>query len=317
MYFKQTKRRIASVVLNYNSDADVMVSVPQLLAQKNVDHTIIIVDNASNPECVQRLKVWLQSVQPNVVIGSPDEVIHHIRNEFESAHEFNQIYFVLNHENRGYSAGNNIGISLADVLVADAVMIANPDMRIDDPHYIAELSKALFANDKNCIAASRIHGLDGKEQNPLREASFWEEFFWPRFYLSKIFGKPISYILPIEADVPVPVPKVSGCCLMFDMAFLRATDYLDENTFLYCEEPILSAKVQKQNGCIILAPTLLAVHAHEKSKKDNSSRRMLLFINSRKYYLRHYSKYGLMKRLLLCLSYTMLAMFHRAKSLIC
>jgi hypothetical protein len=312
----QVKHHIASVVLNYNSDADVMVSVPQLLAQENIDHDVIIIDNASTPENVLRLKSRLQDIRLNAVIGSPDEVAHHIKSEHASARTDNNLYLVLNNENRGYSAGNNIGIRLAEALGAEAVLIANPDMRIANRCYIAELANVLFSNEKNCIAASRIIDLNDKDQNPLREPSFWEELFWPRFYFARLFSRPVSYILPIEASIPVKVPKVSGCCLMLSMAFLKATDYLDENIFLYCEEPILSTRVCKQNGDIVYAPMLSAVHAHKKSEKDNASRRMLLFIKSRKYYLAHYSTYGYLRRAVLHFSYLFLALIHSTKTFI-
>jgi hypothetical protein len=309
-----TTHHIASVVLNFNSIADVMVLLPQLLAQKNIKHEIFIVDNASSPENVQRLKSWLQDMCPDAVVGAPEWVASHIHGvNGANRRRRNQVYFVLNNENRGYSAGNNIGIRLAEVLGCDAVLIVNPDMRIENPHYIAELAEVLFSNEKNCIAASRILDLDGKEQNPLREPTFWEELFWPRFYFAKMFRKPVSYILLLQSERPVAVPKVSGCCVMLRMAFLKATDYLDENVFLYCEEPILSTRVQRQNGYILFAPELSAVHAHKKSEKDNASRRMLLFIRSRKYYLQNYSSYCLLRRSVLHLSYFILVLVHSTK----
>ncbi len=305
------KLRIASVVLNYNSDADVVALVPQLLSQENIRHNIFIVDNASKPESINRLQSWVQNIHPDAVIGSPVEVAAQIKSGRAYAHADNNLYLVLNHENRGYSAGNNIGIRLAEASGSEAVLVANPDMRIDNRYYIDELANVLFSNEKNFIAASRIIGLEGKDQNPLREPTFWEELFWPKFFLGKIFRQPVSYILPIEDNSPITVPKVSGCCLMLSMAFLRTTDYLDENVFLYCEEPILSARVRWWGGNIIFVPRLCAIHAHERSKKDNSSRRMLIFFKSRKYYLKYYSKYGLAERALLYFSYATLKLFYR------
>jgi hypothetical protein len=200
------------------------------------------------------------------------------------------------------------------VLGADAVLIANPDMRIENPNYLAELSQQLFADGRNCIAASRILGLDGKDQNPLRESTFWEELLWPRGYFKSIF-KQISYLLPISSQEPLAVHKVSGCCLMLRMDFLRATNYLDENVFLYCEEPILSARVKTVGGIIIYVPTVSAVHSHIKSEKGNAGKRMLLFIKSRKYYLKTYSCYTRWQLQLLFFSYTTLAFLNWIRSL--
>jgi GT2 family glycosyltransferase len=305
---------ISSVVLNFNTDADVVALVPQLLAQQGVNHNVIIVDNASSLKCVTRLQEWLRVFHTDAVVGSPEQVKQHIQCNLESLKLGGRVYLVLNHENRGYSAGNNIGIHLAEAMNSCAVLIANPDMRIENPRYIVELSDVLLSNDRAYIAASRVLGLDGKDQNPLREATFWEELFWPRFYLSKIFKTSTSYILTVNNILPISVPKVSGCCLMLSMAFLKMTNNLDEGVFLYCEEPILSARVSLLGGNIIYVPSLSAVHAHVKSEKANASERVLLAIESRIYYLKHYSTYGFVRILLLRASYAVLVLLHRIKN---
>jgi GT2 family glycosyltransferase len=305
--------RAASVVLNYNSDADLRVSVPQLCNQQGIWHAVIIIDNASSPDCARRVQEWLSQEYPRAVVGSVAEVHDWVRANPEQTQVPGRVYLLLNPENRGYSAGNNIGIRLANELGAQAVLIANPDMRIENPRYVKELAEVLLAAQSNCIAASRIVGPDGADQSPLREPGFWEEFFWPRFYVAR-FLKPISYVLSIKGAQPVPVPKVSGCCLLLRMSFLQDTGLLDERVFLYCEEPILSAKVRQRGGRIVYAPALSAVHAHIKGEKGNASSRVLISIKSRKYYLERYSEYGFFKRWILSQSYFVLALVHRLKS---
>lgn len=309
-------QQVAVVILNYNSEQDLMISAPQLASQKHVSSRLIIVDNASSPESVEKIKTWLINWKPDAIVGTKSEVYTWVSNNPAKARASGQVYCILNDGNQGYSAGNNIGIRLAENLGADAVLIANPDIRIDNPEYIAELKKELFRYDKNFIAASRIVGLDGIDQNPLREATFWEEFFWPRFYLFKKFKQSVSYVLPIKSPTAIVVPKVSGCCFMINMSFLTKTNYLDEGVFLYCEEPILSARVRILRGNIIYVPWLSAVHAHIKSEKANASSRVLLSIKSRLYYLKHYSGYGIAKLMLLKFSYAALAMLHRIKLLV-
>lgn len=311
----QDCHHVASIVLNFNSESDLFLLVPQLAKQEGVVHSIIIVDNSSRPESIAHIRTWLTQWKPDAVVGTQGEVEVWVKINSEDSRAPGRVYFVTHHENCGYSAGNNIGIRLADALGADAVLIANPDMRIQDHLYLARLTESLFADDTNCVAASRILGLDGEDQNPLREPSFWEELFWPRFYLSK-FLKPISHILPIAGTVPVRVPKVSGCCLLVRMSFLRETAYLDEGVFLYCEEPILAARVRKAGGHIVFDPSLSAVHAHVRSEKGNSSRRMLTFIKSRLYYLAKYSGYGRIRLFFLLKSYKFLSVLHVLNSFI-
>lgn len=309
----QSEKYIAVVMLNYNSERDLMTSAPQLAAQNGVKHTLVLVDNASRAESVATIRAWLANWRPDAVIGTQAEVNAWVDRNPEQARTQGRVYFILSNENRGYSAGNNLGIRLADTLGTDAILIANPDMRIEDSNYLYLLTTQLFADESNYIAASRIIGLDGKDQNPLREASFWEELLWPRIYLAKLFGAG-SYGLTTAMEKPATVPKVSGCCLMLRMSFLRATAYLDENVFLYCEEPILSARVHSHGGRIFYVPSISAVHAHVRSEKGNTGKRMLLFIKSRKYYLEKYSSYKEWQLQLLKLSYGALALLSAARS---
>ena len=298
---------IVSILLNYNSEEDLYESVKDLLNQKEVNQKIIIVDNNSKIETVMKIKEWQENQFPNALCGSFDYVSSKIDN-----YDTN-IYFVYNEINTGYSAGNNLGVKLADKLNADAVLIANPDMRFNDNLYIKKLYKTLNSDVKTFVAGSKIIGLDGKDQSPSREATFNEEFFWFRF-LFKLFFKPTSFLIKYNKNENIIVPKIMGCCLMLKMNFLTNINYFDETTFLYSEEAILSKQVLEKNGHIIFDPSIEAIHAHKASEKGNSSKRMLIFIKSRQYYLKKYSGYSKLKLSLLNISYGLMYLLHWIKA---
>ena len=81
------------------------------------------------------------------------------------------------------------------------------------------------------MAGSKIVGIGGGNQSPLREVSFLEELLWPRLLFPSIF-KNTSYVLPYETDKIITVPKIMGSYLLLRMDFLREIKYFDENTFL-------------------------------------------------------------------------------------
>lgn len=226
-------QHIAVVILNYNSEKDLQICAEQVARQEGVYLSIILVDNASRTDSLATVKSWLAAWQPDAVCGVQEEVHAWMRRNPERAFAPNNVYLIENPENLGYSAGNNVGIRLADALNADAVLIANPDMRFNNLDYIKTLTEVLFSAPENCIAASRIQDLQGDDQNPLREPGFFEELFWPRWLMRRYF-KQISYIMPCSEISPIHVPKVAGCCMLLKMDFLRRTNCLDENVFLYC-----------------------------------------------------------------------------------
>ena len=105
-----------------------------------------------------------------------------------------------------------------------------------------------------------------------------------------------------------------GCCLMLKMNFLREINYLDETTFLYSQEAILSKQVIKKKGHIVFDPSIEAIHAHKASEKGNSSKRMMFFIKSRLYYLKKYSGYNFAQLTSLKISYLLLYLTHFIKA---
>jgi GT2 family glycosyltransferase len=303
------KTKVAVILLNYNSEDDLFVSTDQISKQLNVDLFTIIVDNASCRDSRERIQFWVENKKTTFFSGSVTEALYAVKDNSNSLRN----YMIYNHENRGYSAGNNIGIRLADALDVDVVLIANPDMRFNDANYIFKLTLALYSDRRNAIAASKIVGLDGKDQNPLRESSFWEELLWPKTMLLRWF-KNFNYIVPYKNNQEVSVDRVSGCCLLLRMSFLKEIGYFDENVFLYCEEPILASQIKQKDRRIVFTPFTQAVHAHCSSLKGNSSRRMLLFFKSRHYYLKNYSGYNWMQLLLLKFSYSILKAVHIVKA---
>jgi hypothetical protein len=67
--------------------------------------------------------------------------------------------------------------------------------------------------------------------------------------------------------------------------------------------------VRSANGTIVYVPTVSAIHAHVKTRKGNSARRMRLFIESRRYYLARYSGHQRWKLRLLSASYFVLGLY--------
>lgn len=303
--------KIASVVLNYNSFDDLIVLIPQLLEQKCVSHTVIIVDNNSNAQCRNDIKKWLKECYPKSVIGSFNAVFKFARSE-DCQNSTSSIFCIFNDDNRGYSAGNNIGIRVAEALKAEAILISNPDMRINDDRYLNKLADALFASEKYYVAGSRIVDTAGTDQNPQRETNFIEELFWPYHKLIyKITGRrPLVNAGCMELT---EVQKLSGCCLMIRTTFLVDAGLLDENVFLYSEEAILSRKVISLGGKMIYIPTLKSHHAHKEGDAIRQCRSSVLFIESRIYYIRKYSDYSNFQKLLLRFSYKIMKIFFISK----
>ena len=139
----EMNRKVASVILNYNSFADTVKCFQNIRSQSSVNQIIIIDNNSSSDERIL-LDEWFNSLNGSKGILkindlSSDIAILRCTNSYEL-----EIILGLNPKNQGYAAGNNIGLKIADYLGADSALIINPDIEIINPRFIEELEEALF-----------------------------------------------------------------------------------------------------------------------------------------------------------------------------
>ena len=216
--------KLALVVLNYN-DADNTLKVLGNVAHYDVFDKVIVVDNASNDDSRIRLKSYCED------------------NE--------KIYFVENHENKGYGAGNNIGIFVAKKLGMDLALIANPDTDFEE-RVIKVLKSAMEKNENIGICAPLVETSDvyGSRENVLNGASCWpmRDFLHSLAengpICRRIFTKSLHYDRNFYNAKIRKVGAVLGALLMVRVdAFIKVGGY-DEKMFLYGEEDLLSKKME-------------------------------------------------------------------------
>jgi GT2 family glycosyltransferase len=94
------------IVLNYDGREHLEYSLPSLAATDYPNHQILVVDNGSRDDSVERMK----ELCPNVKV-------------------------IRNASNLGWSGGNNVGIAAALKTGAQYVVLANSDIRVD-PRWI-------------------------------------------------------------------------------------------------------------------------------------------------------------------------------------
>ena len=264
--------KIAAIILNYNSAADTMKCIEFLQKQKlNEELHVIVVDN-SLPD--YRLQITDYS-QLFIAKGSKT---------------FGSTELIRAEKNRGYSAGNNIGLRRATEIGAKYALVINPDMELTDVNYIAKLVEVMERDEDVVVAATDIVTPEGIHQNPMLPDGDWHSAFG---WVKEIFGrkKPVdSYSFIDNYKESHVCAKVSGCCLMLRMSFVEEIGYFDEYPFLYCEEAILARQVEMAGKKMYYLEDTQAVHRHVKSEKGDPVKRFKHWERSRIYFYKRYSK---------------------------
>lgn len=269
------------ILLNYNSSADCAKCISYLKRQQGVEIEIVVVDNCSHEDDLIRLRTLCES-EPLCTL-------------------------IENHENRGYNAGNNIGLRYAAQKGYKYALIANPDMEFPQEEYVAKMVAKMDEDEEIVVCGSDITNSDGRHQNPQREATYMEELFW---FMEILRNKKSKKWYLCDYTQSGYCEKVSGCSLIVRMDFIREINYFDEHVFLYSEESILAKQVKLNNKRMYYMANINVIHRHIKSQKGPSSPRMRILYQSRNYYLRNYSGYRGLKLKILLLSKRFQYMFY-------
>lgn len=268
---------VAVIILNYNSADDCRQCISSLERQEDVSLDIVVVDNCSRVEERQAVETLCHQCGAT---------------------------FIAAEENRGYNAGNNIGLRYAARHGYPYALIANPDMRFDNPRYIATLVDNISSRSDVVVSCSDIVGLDGIHQNPMMGQGHWiHTMGWlPEMLLHRRRKAKDSYSFIDNWQQSHYCSKVSGCCLLVDVGFMKEIGFFDEGVFLYSEESILARQVEAARRRMYYDSTITALHAHRNSTGGNKLRQMRILRDSRIYYYRHHSGYSALGRCISILS---------------
>ena len=255
--------KIAVVILNYNSSADCRKCISDLKQQQGVEQGIIVVDNCSRED--DRLAVELLCKEQGCT-------------------------FIANSENKGYNAGNNVGLRYAAEKGYEFALIANPDMEFPQTDYLATLLAKMQEDEDIVVCGSDIIGADGIHQSPMGKDGNWRgSFSWVKDLFGNKSKNKDTYNFIDNYKECHYCHKVSGCCFMIRMSFLKEIGFFDENVFLYCEEAILSRQVETASKRMYYLATAQAVHRHVKNEKGDPVKRFKAWGKSRCYFIDRYS----------------------------
>jgi GT2 family glycosyltransferase len=267
--------RVGVVVLNYENAEDTEVCVATLQEVRYQPLDVIVVDNASSAECYRRLEA-LAAATPGMVLARSER-------------------------NGGYAAGNNVGIRIALERGAEYVLVLNNDALAPPDALVAPLVAAMEADPRVMIAGPRILSTEGADQTPRLVRPTYGSYFLRFGLLSQLrrrLGRePAPPPPPWEGAVgPVPVEVPCGSCMMLRPSFLCDIGLLDEGTFLYQEEVILTEQVRRRGGTVVIVPEARVTHLVGRTTSRYRLRRAVALWRSQSYYLGTYRGVGPVRR---------------------
>lgn len=251
---------IAVIVINYKSDSRTIDFVRNETVRINMPHKVVIVNNGATPESNSCLA---DSLNAQIVLPN------------EQCDCTGDCFVISNPQNSGFAIGNNIGAKFAiDCLGVGYLLFSNNDIRFLDEMLVEKLVEKLDENATAGIIGPRIVGNDGKLQSPEPFMSFWDRHIW--MYLCTPFYSKRKKVERFRMDYPETALEGFHYKLMGAFFIVRSCDFvncgmMDEHTFLYSEEPILTERMKKIGLRPYYCPSVSVLHDHGKTISSNFS----------------------------------------------
>ncbi len=234
-------KKISIVIVNWNGAKDTIACLSSISSMKKngADLTVIVVDNGSKDDSVKQIG----KAHPWVTILSLDE-------------------------NRGFSGGNNAGITYAMHHGSEYVWLLNNDTVVDkDALTIVDA----FRDASVGIAGSKIYFSPGREYHKDRYTQsergkvFWYaggNIDWDNMLASH---RGVDEVDRGQYDRIQDTPFVTGCSLMMHRSVVDAIGVLDDHLYLYLEDLDFCLRAKRAGYRLVYYPGSVIWHVNAGS----------------------------------------------------
>ena len=256
------------VIVSYRSDDLTVRFVEDQLSRITIPYQVVVVDNGATAEEAATLQRRI-----------PDAV-------------------VLPAENRGFAAGNNIGIRyLLEQGHPDRILLTNNDIVFVSERVVEALVDVLDSDPEVGIVGPEVIGPDGRRQGPEPYQGMWKRYFWMYVatpFLSRKAKRRFFDLDYAEKATEGRHDKLVGAFMVVDTDSLVDAGLFDEGTFLYAEENILSDRMSAIGKYCWFCPSVRVLHQQGQTigKRFDTRRQNMLQFKSMAYYYRKYRGYG-------------------------
>jgi GT2 family glycosyltransferase len=229
------------VLLNWNGFHDTEAALDSLLAAEPAPEHVVVVDNGSMDDSVQRLHEWILRNEPRIRENER-------RNSLVRSAPWVRI--IAEEENRGFARGNNIGLAeLASTTDVTHFLLLNNDATVA-PDYFARMSEALEKFPDAALLGCAIY------YHPDRD-KVWFGGGYEVPYRALMLHR---YELP-KSLAPQPTVFVTGCAMMISRELYEARGGLAEcYTPIYWEDTEYSFRARNNGWRVMLVPSARVFH---------------------------------------------------------
>ncbi len=270
---RRDRVRLAIIIVNYRTPELTVDCIRSLMSERG---------HASSP-----------AAQVVVVDNASEDASLNLINAAIEAHGWSgAVELVPSPANRGFAAGNNLGIRMVN---ADQYLLLNPDTVVA-PSAVNRLAAFLDEHSEVGVVGAQLLDENGRSQrsahrfpSPLRE-----------FMGSSQLGV-LERLLPRVADPvvnsnePTGCDWVSGAAMLIRRGAIDQIGLLDEDYFLYFEEVDFCRRAREAGWQVWLDPRAEVVHLEGSAtgiRRCQSRRGRWWYESRRRFFIKHYGILG-------------------------
>jgi GT2 family glycosyltransferase len=266
------KPKVAIIILNWNGWKDTVECLESLYQMDYRRFEIILVDNGSKDDSVQRIKSYAagklgieskflkynQTNKPLKLINPPVKLLSPFSGE---------LILIQNKENLGFARGVNVAMQLALRQQADYVLLLNNDIVVAR-NFISEMVKETQRDPRIGIAGPTIYCYD-------RPTTV--DFAGENLSLWRVKGKEFL----IKTRKSREVDKIEGSCMLIRREVLDKVGLLYPKYWAYWEETDLCFRAKKAGYRVTYIPQAEIWHkvAQSIGGENNLKRQYYLYRN--------------------------------------
>ena len=234
--------RVSIVIINWNGWEDTIECLESLFRLKYSNFDVILVDNASEDDSLEKISAYCSGNLPlksNFFKYNPNNkpiTVHKYKETFDKdkmhpIHNSNNkhITIIENHENIGFSGGNNVGIKFAlEFFDPDYILLLNNDTVVDE-NFLGELIKNGDSLDDVGILGPKIYVYDEPQ-------TIWSAGCKISWKLSRGIQIGTNEVDKGQYNEIKEVEYVSGSAFLIKSEVIKKIGLMDEKYFLYFEE---------------------------------------------------------------------------------
>ncbi|PKQ46950.1 glycosyltransferase family 2 protein [Confluentibacter flavum] len=232
------------------------------------------------------LELCLKSVQQAIITIDAEIIVVDNHSEDKSCEMVRQLFpeviLIENHENYGFSKGNNIGVAKAK---GEYICILNPDTVVSEDTFIKLLEFSSSKDKLGIVGCKLINGSgeflpESKRNIPYVKAS-----------LLKLLGNPkLYYASHLNKDESAKVDILVGAFMFLKCELYNVVGGFDEDYFMYGEDIDLSYRILKSGFQNYYYGETTVIHFKGESTLRDKHYAKRFFGAMQIFYMKHFKK---------------------------